>query len=440
MKKTKLEAEFDPQRIGIHYYPEGEHFGESDLQQWLPTLEELGVQWITLRAPKSRAIPEAFISGLIRSGITPIIHMPLSLEKPPLADEVLATLKAYANWGVHYVSFFDQPNARASWPNVGWTQRGLVARFLEIFTPIAKAALEIGLCPVFPPLEPGGDYWDTAFLRAALEELAATGETELIDGMALGAYAFSKGRKLDWGAGGPERWPGSIPYDTPEDSQDQRGFRIFDWYNAICRAAVGKELPILVMAAGHSRTSDDSQQSTAVKMAKQVALPLNAGFGKLLEVPANVIAFNLWLLAGDGDNATCAWFDQEGREKAPALEWFAWKAGLPPIDESQQSAENEAFFADTNDEALRDEEHYLLLPTYEWGKSNWHLKVIQPFVEKHRPVVGYSLSQARKAARVTIVGGSRLFTKDVITLLKDSGCEVAHIQGEGSEIAAQLAA
>ena len=55
-------------RIGFHYFPDTQHYRQSDLQTWLPLLHELGAGWLTLQAPDNRAIPEAFIRGLIDGG------------------------------------------------------------------------------------------------------------------------------------------------------------------------------------------------------------------------------------------------------------------------------------------------------------------------------------------------------------------------------------
>jgi hypothetical protein len=348
-------------------------------------------------------------------------------------------LDAYSNWGIKYIAFFDKPNQRASWPNVGWTQRGLVTRFLELFSPIAKSTIDAGMCPIFPPLEAGGDYWDTAFLRAALEELDSNGESEILEGMAIGAYAYSNGKALDWGAGGPERWPSSVPYSTPEGSQDQRGFRIFDWYNAISKATIGREIPIMVLAAGSSPDANDEDEGNPLKMAKQVAQPKKSGFSKDLEVPSNVLAVNFWLLAEeqDGKFANSCWFDNSGKANAQAVRWLAWKSDSNFFEVEEIPSKP----SDTKTEGPQknEQKHYLLLPTYKWGKSKRHVEIIKPFVEKHSPIVGYSLSQARKSARVTIVGGSHMFTEDILQLLRNSGCEIKHILGDGTQIAYQLA-
>lgn len=299
-------------RLGIHYFPDDQHYGLADQQRWLPVMRQLGVNWTVLQVPANVAIPQVFVEGLIENGIQPIVHLPLSLESPPVVEELVPIFKAYATWGVKHVVLFDRPNLRSSWPNIGWTQRGLVERFLEVFLPLAKAATDVGLTPVFPPLEPGGDYWDTAFLRAALEEMVKRQEQQLLDTLALGAYAWTGSKDLDWGAGGPERWPATLPYFTPDESQDQRGFRIFDWYNPISAAAAGRTLDILILGAGES--VDGSLPSTKFK----------AIADSLDTVPDNVLAANLWLLAAEDRHPAAgqAFYSASGQANAPAQAWL----------------------------------------------------------------------------------------------------------------------
>lgn len=446
------ETPFNPERLGLHYFAGEQHFGADAIQTWLPLLKGAGVAWTTLRASGRRAIPEDFIRNLLDAGIEPVIHMPLSLESPPAVEEIAPVLRAYAQWGVKYAAFFDRPNLRERWPDIGWTQRDLVERFLELFLPLARCALDHGLTPVFPPLEPGGHYWDTAFLRAALEEMAARGEDLLVEQMALGAYAWAGGKPLDWGAGGPERWPATLPYSTPEGSQDQRGFRIFDWYNAIARATVGEALPILILGAGVHPDGKSAEEDVAehaevvVEMARQMAAPAPGEADADEGIPANVLCCNFWILA-DAEACT-AFYNAEGKELELSAQWMAWKndnavratnsnKGVPEDLEDWEDPLIQPQAATTS--ALQPILHYLLLPSYEWGAAEWHLEAVKPFVLKHRPTVGYSLQEARRAAMVTVVGGEQTFPSDVIEDLKEAGCQVQQLQGDGTEIAAQLA-
>ena len=214
-------------RLGFHYFPDTLHYRESDMAAWLPEIKSLGASWIVLMAPADRAIPEAFLRGLLSSGIEPILHFHLPLDNPPHIQELRLLFNTYARWGVHYVILFDRPNTRRSWLSSSWAQSNLVERFLDIYLPIAEAALQAGVTPVFPPLEPGGDFWDTTFLRAALQGIQRRGHIQLIDKLILSAYAPTCSKSLNWGAGGPERWPAARPYLTPESSQDQTRLSYF---------------------------------------------------------------------------------------------------------------------------------------------------------------------------------------------------------------------
>ena len=108
---------------------------------------------------------------------------------------------------------FDKPNIKSSWASSAWAQHDLVERFLDRFIPVASAVIHLGLIPIFPPLEPGGDYWDTAFLKSSLESMKRRGKTDILDKLVLSAAGSFSNHGLSWGAGGPERWPGSRPYN-----------------------------------------------------------------------------------------------------------------------------------------------------------------------------------------------------------------------------------
>ena len=153
-------------RIGFHYFPDTLHYRDSDLQRWLPELTSLKASWLVIESPIDRAIPEAFIAGLVQAGIQPVVHFKMAQlgmkdnanqPDPAKLDPILAS---YARWGVHEVIFFDRPNNRSSWSPSSWVQQALVDRFLEQFLPLATQAIQNGLNPIFPPLEPGGNNWE----------------------------------------------------------------------------------------------------------------------------------------------------------------------------------------------------------------------------------------------------------------------------------------
>jgi hypothetical protein len=104
--------------------------------------------------------------------IEPVVQFTQGLEKRLETTDMRTLLQAYSRWGVHTVSFFDRPNSRSSWPVSEWAQNGLVERFLDRYIPLASLAIECDIVPLFPALEPGGNFWDTAFLSLALQSLA----------------------------------------------------------------------------------------------------------------------------------------------------------------------------------------------------------------------------------------------------------------------------
>ncbi|HEX2981304.1 MAG TPA: hypothetical protein VHO48_13630 [Anaerolineaceae bacterium] len=435
-------------RIGFHYFPDTLHYRESDLATWLPELQSLGVSWLVLHSAADRAIPESFLSGLASAGIHPLIQFHLSLAGPTEPADIQPLLESYARWGACGVVFFDRPNSRTSWPTSGWAQQDLVERFLDRFLPLACSALDAGLTPILPPLEPGGNYWDTAFLRAALESLVRRKQSRLLQSMALGAYAWGSGHSLNWGAGGPETWPDTRPYLTPTGSQDQRGFRIFDWYQTISMAVLGQTLPLVLFQAGApsdpmilTATPSDGQigPDTAVAIARllageTIADPTDRQTA-LEPIPQQVIAASFWLLADDPASLFHSQaFYQGSREPLPAVQ--ALKAYLARPVPAQKKTVPDTYSAAVPGHPIR---HYLLLPTYEWGVADWHLDVIKPFVKKHAPAVGFSLDEARLAQKVTVVGSVQTFPETDLENLRASGCTVERISGDGTSIASQLA-
>jgi len=458
-------------RLGFHYFPDTLHFREDDLTTWLPELRSLGATWLTLLAPAERAVPEFFLKGLLQTGIEPVLHFNLPLEfhnRPETLDLLFST---YARWGVHYVTLFDRPNSRSSWSPAAWAQADLVERFLDIFLPVAESALREGLIPVFPPLEPGGDYWDTAFLRAALRGIQRRGQTHLLDSLALAAYAWAGERPLNWGAGGPERWPAARPYFTPASAQDQRGFRIFDWYLTMAQAELGQNLPILLLRAGSCPPESCSlRESRSLRSKPVVLLPetaavdhtrrnlaianlvsgetaradpfdrLRAGLtsdqqNELIEpVPPEVLACNFWLLSTSAGSpySNLAWFQPDGTFLPIVGEMRKWIAGVRAVADLGMPGSISVIPDNNQSHPIS---HYLLLPIYGWGVPEWHLDAVRPFIKEFHPTIGFSLDEASHAVRVTVVGGVQAYSDQDLQPLRQAGCTVERITVDGTIVA-----
>jgi len=456
---TPYPTQISRSRVGFHYFPDTLHYRASDMYIWLPELKAMGAGWLTLVAPLQYAIPEPFLHGLQGAGIEPILHFRLPLSHQAHDDTLGLLFRAYASWGVRYVALFDRPNQRSAWPVSAWAQSDLVERFLDIFLPVANAALQAGLVPIFPPLEPGGDYWDTAFLRAALEGLARRGQDALLESLHLSAYAWADERPLEWGAGGPERWPGVRPYLPTAGQQDQRGLYIFDWYLAEAEAALGRPRPILLLAAGRQLSSSAGSSEIEFEELEHANVNLSIARrfmpGETAEdigepISSLVLACNFWLLAADPNEplSSQAWFQADGY-RLPVVDAFRQLAigksvAQPELQTQQQAGEPNIQAAPSQPESIPTEisksiDHYLLLPMTEWGAAEWHLDAARPYILKHHPTVGYSPEEASLAEHVTAVGGEQVFSEELLNTLRQRGCQVTRISGDGTEIATQLA-
>ena len=443
----------DMSRLGFHYYPDTLHYSQRDLQTWLPVLQRLNASWLVLLAPMDRAIPEAFLRALIAAQIQPILHFHLPLEKSVDLAGLQLLFRSYASWGAKYVILFDRPNSRPSWSAQSWVQAELAECFLDLFLPAAEMALQAGLIPVLPPLEPGGDYWDTAFLAAILRGIQRRGPRELLKTLALSAYAYVEDKPLDWGAGGPERWPSSRPYFLPAGQQDQRGFYIFNWYLDLAQAILGEAPPIFLLGAGSRLCSQAAVPPQAdpwlehaeknLALAKLICASTQEALAEpvLEPVSPRVLVCNFWLLtaAADSPHRAEAWFEPDGSLAPVTVSFLEW---LSPGSQSDPQAPPAVSPQQPQPPAQPDQrsfEHYLLLPLFDWGVSEWYLDAIRPYVLKHRPTVGFSPREAACARRVTVIGGEQLFTEDVLNELRNAGCRVDRIAGDGTEIASALA-
>ncbi|MBN2257619.1 MAG: hypothetical protein JW704_07320 [Anaerolineaceae bacterium] len=434
-------------RLGFHYYPDTLHYRESDLRAWLPELQSLGAGWLVLTAAADHAIPEVFISGLLAGGIQPVIHFKVPIPTLQKNKDLPTLLGTYARWGIRYVILSDQPNANISWSAATWAQEDLVERYLDICIPLAESAIQLGLVPVFPPPEPGGSYWDTTFLQSCLQSIMRRQKTALLDSLVISAYSWTGGKPLSYGAGGPERWAGARPYFTPEGEEDQRGFHIHEWYHAIIESVTGKTLPLMLLGAGYpgetSLAAINPAEHATINLAIVQALsgsdvPDPSANGKIINaLPDYVINLNLaWLTAAEDSPASSyAWFRAGGNNLPVVGALRQWQSARSlnyepvPVSKTKPASPigNSRFIS-----------HYILLPSYEWGVSDWHLDVVKPFVKKYQTTIGFSIDEAKHAARVTVIGNAQSIPEEIVDQLRLAGCLVERISGDGTSIASQL--
>jgi hypothetical protein len=418
-------------RFGLHYFPDGEHYRQQDLYRWLPIFQRLGVAHLTLVAPLHRAIPERFIQGLLSQGIQPILHFVLPVDQDLAFHELQPLINAYAQWGVRSIAFFDRPNTRLAWKTSNWVQNRLVELFLDRFIPLSRMLLRSGITPIFPPLEPGGEYWDTTFLRHALESLERRGETRLLESLAIGAYGFLHQHPWNWGKGGPDRWPGNRPYLTPPQEQDQRGFYIFEWYAAIARAVLGQELPVILLRAGEYKRplidpGDRGRLQSFIEIYRQLlAAP---GTEAYRQMPGNLAAASLWLLSAEPGSQyeQAALFSPNGNPKTGGETLLRY--GLP-VAAAQVTADGAA--GDLLPQAFPLSK-YVLLPR---ERENPVVNKIRQLADPQKIAFGSSFLDAALARQVIVFGPPEQYPNQQLSLLSRAGCEVISCGESGTELA-----
>lgn len=422
-------------QFGLHYYPDSLHYRSEDLEIWLPELKVLGASWLILQGETNRAIPEDFLHGLLKENIEPILHFPLSLANPITPDQIEPLLNVYAKWGIHYVIFFDRPNSRSAWGDSNWSQNNLVERYVDQFFPLAEIAVRNGLSPVLSPLEPGGPYWDTVFLRQALEIMQSRDLNGVLDKLALSAYGWSFGKSLNWGLGGPDCWPQTKPYRIPAGSEDQRGFRIFDWYQAISNAVLQKPSPMILLQTGLPAdplvNKNISSEGENIKGIVRNILRLldgenvydpNSQNVHLESVPEEVICCNFWLLSSEDESPFAA------------QRWYSGAQQKSPLAQAileyrqEQMLVNEDSEIDNADQKKIDEpsftfSRYLLLPSVEYLTNNSLGESIHNYINRYKPAIGFSLAEAARAAVVAIVD-EKIFSEIELDCLSQHGCLV----------------
>jgi hypothetical protein len=422
---------------GIQYFPDTEHYSAADASLWIPILEQLRFKSLVLTAEPSRAIPEHFICSLVNSGIQPIVRYHLSLSNPPAPSEMNPIFSAYGKWGVGFISFFDQPNQLKSWDAESWTRQDLVERFVDRFLSFAKPALSANIRPLFSPLFPGGSYWDTLFLEQSLASLKRRREFNLLDQLTVAAYGWTFNHPLNWGQGGPSQWPATRPYQISPENQDQRGFCITDWYIAISNSILGSALPVMLFECG---LPGDSARETD-QMIQSRFDSYKSIFGMIENKPDNSQNSELSVSKPQSINLSLLVCNPTH----PSLEnaWFFTDASPTPLGEKMiellTKPETLPSSSHNIDAPHTQIENFLLLPSFEWGVADWHLDIVKSYIKRKRPTVGFSLKEAAFARNVIVIGDHNSFPDEALTQLRQNGCVVDRITGDGTSIATQLA-
>jgi hypothetical protein len=412
--------------IGFHYYPDLTHYTRSDLAFWTTELKQLGASWIVLLSDLPTPIPDYWIREFVGAGIEPLVRL-YTPHVTPLDHAALSRIcTAYAQLGVHYLHVYNEPNLINEWQWSDWSKPALVDRFMELLIPCLEIIDAAGLFPVLTPLSPGGNYWDLVFLKTALDYMVLHDKAHLFDRMAVGIHNYVYNKPLDWGRGGPSRWPDAKPYYCPPGYQDHVGYYLFEWYDAIVRARIGRSLPMVCYENGPIVGAHDHSDYPVVDEARHADAAV--AMTKMLmdgDLPDYVLNNAFWLLAnGQGSPFEAhAWYRSDGRRLSAvdAIKQAPHRPRRVSTDGSQP---------DQPAPAEKTLLHYVLCPVWEWGVSERYWRLLVNYVKAFRPICGFSAQEAALARYVTIIGRPPGVPQSVEDELKGRGCVVERIAGE----------
>ena len=413
-------------KIGFSYFTSPNYQLQTQLREWLPELKDFGASFIIFKSSFSRAIPEDVFTIAQELGIKPIIHFTEELPKARELNRAAILIDIYKKRGVQDIILGEKPNLKGSWPSASWHDQNLVQHFLDRFIPLANYVVQKGMTPVFPPLQPGGDFWDTSFLELAISGLKKRKLDLILNAMILSSFGYTFGKPLSWGSGGPERWTGAKPYLKQDGQENQLGFHNFEWKQKIVERIIGREVPVMILDAGlqGSLTKEGNIKETLHNI-KSILASLGKGQSEgispdsLMKWPSSVQGcyFSLEKLKTLMDNNL-------------PLTGFYEVFGLP---KQEKKISDKVSF-----DFQKVISHYLLLPAHAGSVSDVVLNKVRPIIKKYRPTIGFSLNEACYAKKVSIFPDPILFPEEKINQLRTTGSKVEILPESGIEIATRI--
>lgn len=418
MDKTNLE-------IGFTYFLSPKKMIHQQLASWLPALQKCGASYVVFSSNFNVAVPEDAFSLALENGLQPWVHFKTTLPSAKSFNETSLLLDIYKRWGCEYVILGEKPNLKENYQIADWHLDLLAERYLDRFIPLAHHAIRIGLKPILAPLEPGGDYWDCAFLELLIDGLIQRKMNTIIEKLNLSSFGFTHHKDLIWGSGGPELWAGSTPYFTPEGQEDQLGFNNYQWVRAIGQRITGQLLPVVILDAGRPESSFDAFQVKEGLEDLKIIIQANYASSNVMNQQNNPNKPIIRDVIGCTFSLDTLFELSQGFFSPQSLEdLFSVEK---PSSESVNTGGQQKQFS-----------HYLLLPAYSSGISDAVLNKVRPFIKQVRPTVGFSLQEAVYAEKVSVYPDPYHFDEEQIEKLRASGCTVEFLPESGIEIATLL--
>lgn len=422
--------------LGLRFGAVPDGAGPGSTTQYLDDVRRSGVSWMVLPASIDALPAEAIVRGLAARGVEVVVEVQSYPIETFDLDLLRSRCRELGRWGVRYIALYRHPNLASSWRMSDWSPSGVVERFGQVLLPALEAVTQAGLVPVIGSLAPGGHYWDLVFLDRLLTYLSRHAREASLDRLAIGYDWPVSNRPVSWGQGGPSTWPKPRPYLCPPGSQDHRGYHIYEWYDAVIRARLGRSLPLLCLSSSASPTVADhpdlpplDEEGRRGQILEVVRLMANGG------LPDYVFAVGAWSYTPGAANSVEALYSRltdDAAEVAVSVLKQVVSHPRPTIEEVPARVEP-VVEVETEAALARPEvsiDHYLLIhaPVETDVPIGWSaqtaLLASLDYVRRSRATVGFRIEEARQANRVTLVGRDPVDLDTLADDLRLDGCAV----------------
>lgn len=455
MNEGEFSINTKSRQLGFHYYKDAAHFDEPSIDYWVPKLRASGTRWLVIYISAEEEIPEYFIRSLTNSKIEAIPVLGLSISNPPDKDLFRQRMAYYHHIGIHMVQFFNYPNMQENWTVDEWIKPNLVRRFIEKYAEYALICIREKVIPVFPLLEPGGDYWDLTFFRSAVKYLAKDYRDTILPNLVFSASAALNKHPVDWNIGGPEAYGDLVPYT--EAAVDHRGFHLYKWYQQTLKKELGKTYPMILFNAGQWDVSNgifdvvtrESGQAFLtllnriqdVRQTGQNGLPSGIIACCMYKLPSTeALSSRNYTEKSVGKKTTLNAFEEKSPEsdvrslfrgfrRAVGFNGFAKLIRL-----IKRFGTNLAtIFRYTGNILARGENpgDYFLVPQISDLFTPDQMQVLEQYIKLHKCKSGNDLNQALNAKSVIMMKDPALYPAYVHHQLQDQGCEIHTISFSG---------
>jgi hypothetical protein len=429
MDHLTQEKTFISNKLGFHYFLDVEQFNTADSHLWIQKLIEINAKWLVIQNPQDRAIPEEFIRSFSDAGINLIINFKEDVGSDVNLSSLTTLLNVYGKWGVKYAYLFEKPNLQSKWGDIKWNNHDIVKTHLNKFIPFAQLCIKNHIKPVFSPLLPGGDYWDLAFLEESLESLASLAESHITNNLTLSAFGWDWGHSIEWGSGGKKKWPETKPFHQKQNTQNQQGFRTYEWYLELSEKVFGERLPIIILEAGIPNdhfienfvdTAPINNLSAIAHLlaGENVYDPTNPEL-LLSPIPPEVIGCNYFILSAQMEKKyfPYRWFTPTGVPLAPAR-----ALGLTDNSHTVQTEEQPTRMNNPVEEFHFKYRRYILFSDSLKQDMSSLLEKLDPYIRNFKPQMGFSKVEAANAAYILVITDKKkdFLPNDVQSLSKNS--------------------